>query len=224
MNTYVTNTQPNWKNILISILIAVALSAVVSFFISNQTVIQGSEQDTIAPITHLHTISLENGELIENEDNGVISMTATTVAIVGAQSVSGAQTIGGAHTVTGAQVVSGTQTIVGAQSTSGDVSVALTFNVSATTYALVGDQTLTPTVSFYEFNPATALTVTLIASECTNGDYLEFSNVANVDVVIVDSSIRTTDGNLITMNQYDTSAWKCTSTAEWYLLWNSGNQ
>ncbi len=104
-----------------------------------------------------------------------------------------------------------------------DLTVDDTFNIDDTAYTLTGMQTLTPTASYYELNPGGQLTITLAAA-CTAGDLYLFANKANQAVTFVDTNIRTTDGNAVAMDQYDTVAWQCVGGTEYYLMYNSANQ
>jgi hypothetical protein len=45
----------------------------------------------------------------------------------------------------------------------------------------------------------------------------------SASVVVADTNIRTTDGNAVTLGQYDTAAWLYTGS-EWYLMFTSANQ
>lgn len=131
--------------------------------------------------------------------------------------------------VAGTLTVTGTSTLVGNASASAnltvdtDLTVDDTFNIDDTAYTLTGTQTLTPTASYYEMNPSGQLTVTLAAA-CTAGDLYLFANKANQTVTFVDTNIRTTDGNAVALNQYDTVAWQCVAGTEYYLIYNSANQ
>jgi len=85
-----------------------------------------------------------------------------------------------------------------------------------------GTSTIVIVASCYVFEPGAAFTPTLGTSGVTTGTQLILINVANQNVIIPDTNIRTTDGNAITMNQYDTTMWIFDGD-NWALLLNSAN-
>ena len=91
------------------------------------------------------------------------------------------------------------------------------------TDALVYDgDTITPTAYARSISTAGNITFTLGAS-CTDGQPLVVAIGDNFDVIINATNLRTTDGNALTLNQYDTAGFICQSN-EWLLLYESNNQ
>lgn len=93
---------------------------------------------------------------------------------------------------------------------------------STTTVTVTDGQTITPTTSLYILDAAGAVTVTLAA--CSNNDQQLrlFGNDAQT-ITVADTNIRTTDGDVVTLGQYDIVGWNCVST-EWIHAYKSANQ
>jgi hypothetical protein len=111
---------------------------------------------------------------------------------------------------------SGNLTVTG----NGSLSGLLT--ASCVTSVLTGDQTLTPTASCYQFTPADNLSLTLEVEPA--GTILFMQNISETYTVwITDTNIRTTDGDGVSLGEYDIAIWQSTGS-EWYLVANSANQ
>ena len=83
-------------------------------------------------------------------------------------------------------------------------------------------ETLTPTVTAYALDSAGAVTMTLGAVG-TDGQLLILMGDDNNTITIADTNIRTSDGNAITLGQYDTVAFVYQDN-EWLQLLKSANQ
>jgi len=115
---------------------------------------------------------------------------AETLAVTGASTLTGAVT---AETTLG---VTGASTFTGNVGADADLTVDDTFAIDDTDSTITGTQTLVPTASFYQFNPASTLTLTLSSTNVLEGDFLWITNInASNDVVVVDTTATAGGGN-----------------------------
>lgn len=105
-------------------------------------------------------------------------------------------------------------------SISGDLTVS-GLAVLATSQITATTTTITPTVSAYHADSAGAVTWTLSACS-TNGQLLLVYGDDNNTITIADSSLRSTDGNAVTVGQYDVVLFVCVDT-EWVHVAKSAN-
>jgi len=99
----------------------------------------------------------------------------------------------------------------GTVTANGDMVVDDTLNVDDTDSVITGTQTLTPTGTFYELNPGSALTVTLATGSAEVGDLLIVTNVSAQAVIIADTGA-TVGGGTITLNTNDLAMFIYTNT------------
>ena len=115
----------------------------------------------------------------------------------------GSVTIGGGYGSTGCTVSAAGVLQCDGAGTFGGAVVDGKLNLDDVTYTSVGAQNLTPTDSMYELNPASVLTITLQTGSAAKGDILVLINIAAVNVTIVDTNVKTSDGGLVTLGQDD---------------------
>jgi len=101
--------------------------------------------------------------------------------------------------------------LAGAVSALNDLTVDDTLNIDDTDNALAGTQTITPTATFYEFAPATTLTLTIATGSATVGDFLILQNTVSTSTVIVDTGATVGGGN-ITLGANDLALFIFTNT------------
>ena len=102
----------------------------------------------------------------------------------------------------GTLAVAGASTFTGAVTASNDLTVDDTFAIDDTDSVITATQTLTPTASFYQFNPNATLTLTLGVGGA-EGDFLWLTNVnASNSVVVVDTTA-TAGGSNRTLGKND---------------------
>lgn len=123
-------------------------------------------------------------------------------------SVGGNLAITGNASVTGALTGSGTNTL--------DLFIHEQTELTATT------TTITPTHTFYHLDSAAAVTLTLAAS-ATEGQLLILYGDDNNTITIADTNIRTSDGNALTIGQYD-AVMMIYDDGEWIQLIKIANQ
>lgn len=92
--------------------------------------------------------------------------------------------------------VAGDLTVTGSATVSADVTVDDTFNIDDTDSLITGTQSISVTASFYEFGPASVLTLTLDTDDVAVGDLLFITNVGSANVVIVDTGATQGGGNV----------------------------
>ncbi len=119
--------------------------------------------------------------------------------------------VDGASTLVGAVSVTGASTLTGAITAENDLTVDDTMSFDDTDSALAATQTLTPTATFYEFAPATTLTLTLATGEATVGDLLILANTVSTSTVIVDTGATAGGGN-VTLGENDLALFIFTNT------------
>lgn len=139
----------------------------------------------------------------------------------GAVDIDSTLNVDGASTLVGAVAVTGASTLTGDVDAQGDLTVDDTFNIDDTDSALVGAQTLTATVTFYEFAPATVLTVTLATGNAEVGDLLILSNTVTTQTQIVDTGA-TVGGSVINLGLNDTAIF-IYSNSKWVMLSTANN-
>jgi hypothetical protein len=81
---------------------------------------------------------------------------------------------------------------------------------------------LTPTLNAYYVHSSAAVSMTL-GSGCTAGHVVYLYGDDANNVTVNDTNIRTTDGNAVVFDQYDSVGWLCMSD-EWNLMFESNNQ
>jgi hypothetical protein len=117
-------------------------------------------------------------------------------------------------TVTDDATVSGDLTVAGTTTLQAIVSLSAA-NLTVTT------ATITPTVSAYHADSSGAVTWTLPACS-VNGQLLIIYGDDNNTITIADSNLRSTDGNAVTIGQYDVVLFICFDT-EWNHVAKSAN-
>ena len=124
-------------------------------------------------------------------------------------------------TLTDDTAIGGDLTVTGAASVTGNTTLAALLLASTTTVTVTDGDIITPTTTAYILDAAAAVTITL-GSACTDGQPLfTFGNDA-VTVTIDDTNVRTNDGALQTVGQYDLVSWICISS-EWVEISDSAN-
>jgi len=123
--------------------------------------------------------------------------------------------------VDGATTLVGDATITANVIANGDLTIDDTFNLDDMDSALAGTQTLTATVTFYEFAPATVLTLTLATGGAEVGDLLILSNTVATNTVLVDTGATIGGGN-ITLGLNDTAIFLY-SNSKWIMLSTADN-
>lgn len=121
----------------------------------------------------------------------------------------------GNYALTGDHSVSGTQGVTGNQTLS-----ALAIH-SSTTVTVTDGLTITPTTSLQIWDAGGAVTVTLAACSNTGQVLYTYGNDAQT-ITVADTNILTTDGNAVTLGQYDIIEWLCVST-KWVHIAKSAN-
>lgn len=91
------------------------------------------------------------------------------------------------------------------------LNVAETMSYAPLGSTLVSTQTLTPAATFYEFAPATVLTLTLATGSATVGDLLILQNTVSTNTVILDTGA-TGGGSNITLGLNDLALFIFTNT------------
>jgi hypothetical protein len=149
------------------------------------------------------------------------TMAPVTLTVGGGFGDSGCTvTTGGALSCNGAAVLGSTLAVTGTTSANGGLTAK---NIIATANAVTvtNNQIITPTYTFYNLSAASGVTITLGAA-CTDGQLLYLRGDDNQTITIADSNIYTTDGNALTLGQYDMAGWLCTGN-KWLELWKSAN-
>lgn len=83
-----------------------------------------------------------------------------------------------------------------------DVTVDDTLNIDDTDSVIVGTQTITPSASYYQMSPVTALTLTLATGEASEGDLLIVHSMVSTNTIIIDTGA-TVGGSNITLSTND---------------------
>lgn len=105
---------------------------------------------------------------------------------------------------------------------SDDLTVGGVFNPGFANLTITNGDTITPAYTVYALDPSVASTVTLAASG-TEGQILVLINDDANAVVIADTNIRSSDGNVISLaGAYDT-VWFVYQDNEWLLMSESAN-
>jgi hypothetical protein len=136
------------------------------------------------------------------------NLSTTDLTVTDDLTVSDDATIAGDLAVTGAVEIAGTSTLEG-------ITIMAASDITVTT------ATITPTVSAYHADSAGAVTWTLPAC-AVNGQLLLIYGDDNNTITIADSSLRSTDGNAVTIGQYDVVLFVCFDT-EWNHVAKSAN-
>jgi len=190
-------------------------------------------------------VSFKDGgtEVFDIPDGGVADFKANAVSNLGAAgtdfSASGGLTLAAGLTISaGGADVTGDLTLENDETISNGYNGVITY--TATTHYMSGalqvsgltkpsfaDETITngewvtPTVTVMALDSASWVTMTL-GSGCTEGQYLELIGDDANNIFINDTNIRTSDGNGITLNQYDVVGWRCQDD-EWLELFKITN-
>lgn len=208
------------------------------------------------------TLTLEQDATIVNSESGVITVTATTLALEADLSLESDATIVNSQAdvitvtvgATGYLVVTTGNLVVGTPGTAslalngndayvlgtleadglarldggatlgaGDLTISNGSFFPDFTDAVVSDgDTITPTAYTRSVSASGNITFTLAAS-CTDGQPLVIIADDNHSYIIAATNLRTTDGNALTLDQYDTVGFICRAN-EWWLLYESNNQ
>jgi hypothetical protein len=119
-------------------------------------------------------------------------------------------------TASGNVVVTGTSSLVG------NVTLSALLKPGFADETITNGETLTPTKTVYALDSAGAVTMTLAASASEGQLLFLVGDDANT-ITIADTNIRSTDGNAITVGQYDAVAFVY-QDSEWIELLKSANQ
>lgn len=108
----------------------------------------------------------------------------------------------------------GTLTVAGASTLTGNVTLGakLIGSASAITLTSAG-QTITPAYGLYILSTTGAISITLAAPSAAGQVLYLYGDDANT-ITVNDTNIRSTDGNAVTIGQYDVVEWISTAT-EW---------
>jgi len=115
----------------------------------------------------------------------------------------------------------GDLTLTGSGTLQTDLTVDDTLAIDDTDSTLTGTQTMSVTASFYQFNPASVLTLTLDTDGVADGDLLIIQNVGAQNVVIVDTGATIGGGN-ITLGANDTAIFVY-GNSKWVMLSTANN-
>ena len=171
----------------------------------------------IAVDTSAFTVADATGNTVVS---GTLAVTSTST-MVGAVAANGGLTVDtsafsvadttGNTVVSGTLAVTSTSSLIGDVTASGDLTVDDTLNIDDTDSTLAGTQTLTPTASFYELNPASQLTLTLATASANVGDIVILVNISAQTVNIVDTGA-TQGGGAVALGQNDPAVFIYTNT------------
>jgi len=109
--------------------------------------------------------------------------------------------------------VGGDLTVTGALAPNGNVTYSALTIFSSTTITVTDAQTITPTVTIYNLDSAGAVTITLAACTTDGQPLILVGDDAN-NITINDTNVRTNDGSVQVIGQYDIITWVCIDT-EW---------
>jgi hypothetical protein len=99
-------------------------------------------------------------------------------------------------TLTDDVAVGGDLAVTGDATLSGDVLIDDTFSIDDTDSTIVGTQTLTPTATYYQLAPVSALTLTLATGSAVDGDLLILHNTVATNTIVVDTGATVGGGNI----------------------------
>ena len=105
----------------------------------------------------------------------------------------------------------------------GDILMNGKLVTSTSAVTLTAGQLIQPTKSTYILSSTGNVSMTLDACGPTTGQFIIlYGDDANT-ITVNDTNIYTTDGNAVTLGQYDVVGWACAGT-KWSLAWKSANQ
>ncbi len=103
----------------------------------------------------------------------------------------------------------------------GDLTLSGALLNSSTAITLTAGQTVTPTYGLYILSATGAVSMTLAACNAPGQQVFLYGD-DNQTITVNDTNIRSTDGNAVTLGQYDMVGFMCSGT-EWDHLFKSAN-
>ena len=93
---------------------------------------------------------------------------------------------------------------------------------SSQSYTLTAGQLITPTKSLYVLSASGAVSMTLAPCSSATSKFIVLYGDDNQTITVNDTNIYTTDGNAVTLGQYDVVGFHCVGT-KWSLTFKSAN-
>ncbi len=177
-------------------------------------------------------ITMENDETLSNDTNGIITATvdasgwfviSTGNLVVGTPATASLALNGLDAYVEGTLEADGLARLDGGVDVIGDLTISNGLFLPSFDDLTVNDgDWITPTtLTVYALDSGGAVTITLGA--CSNeGQFLYLIGDDANDIIINDTNVRTSDGNAVTINQWDIVAWVC-QDVEWLELFTITN-
>lgn len=107
--------------------------------------------------------------------------------------------------------------------TASDLTLSGKLVQSTSSITLTAGQLITPTKSTYLLSSTGAVSMTLAPCSADTVSFVALYGDDNNTITVNDTNIYTTDGNAVTLGQYDVTGWVCAGT-KWSLAWKSANQ
>lgn len=187
------NLEPKQRQWLAWMIVAIVLTLVSIFF--------GVTYPVPAPPDPVQQLGTTNFDTLELSEDLSVGDDAT---------ITDDAAIGGDATVTGALEVTGNTTLSG-----------ILYPSSADLTISVAGQAVTPTTTAIHLDSAGAISMTLAACVPDGQMLWLYGDDANT-ITINDTNIRSTDGNAVTIGQYDVVGFMCMDT-EWNHVAKSAN-
>lgn len=153
---------------------------------------------------------------------GNFKVGGTTDLVGNVSSSTGALTITDSVNATGAVDFDSTLNVDGASTLVGNVTLSALLKPGFADETITDGETLTPTKTVYALDSAGGVTMTLAASASEGQLLFLVGDDANT-ITIADTNIRSSDGNAITLGQYDAAAFVY-QDSEWIELLKIANQ